>query len=39
MKEELADGSVGVGMTGVEQVEEEEEEMVAEEDLPRMSSM
>lgn len=44
VKEELGDGRVGVGMTGVEQdeeVEEEEEEgeEVAVAVLPRMSSM
>lgn len=43
VKEELGDGRVGVGMSGVEQEEEEEEEEEGEEVvvafLPRMSSM
>lgn len=43
VKEELGDGRVGVGMSGVEQEEEEEEEEEGEEMvvafLPRMSSM
>lgn len=42
VKEELGDGRVGVGMSGVEQEEEEEEEEgeeVAVVVLPRMSSM
>lgn len=44
VKEELGDGRVGVGMTGVEQDEEVEEEEEEGEEvevvvLPRMSSM
>lgn len=44
MKEELGEGRVGVGITGVEQDEEVEEEEDGDEEvlatvLPRMSSM
>lgn len=47
VKEELADGRVGVGMIGVEQEEEDEEDNDDDEEegevvvevLPRMSSM
>lgn len=44
VKEELGEGRVGVGMTGVEQEEEVEDEEDGEEEvvvtvLPRMSSM
>lgn len=39
MKEEFGDGRVGVGMIGVEQEDEEAEEVVEVEVLPRMSSI